>query len=194
MKHLIIGDVHGKTASYQKIIEETYLPTIQIGDFGFKSQHNWHLNNVDNSSHKILFGNHDDYNFLGYPHSLGDYKQIGSAFFIRGAFSIDKHLRTEGIDWFPNEELSYWQMQMAIDEYEKNKPSIVISHDCPQSIRKSQFNILNKSITSNGLQIMLEAHRPDIWIFGHHHRSKNIVVGRTRFICLAELETVQIDI
>lgn len=196
MKYLIIGDVHGKVNEYLIIINNLplHFNTIQIGDFGFKTQHLWHLKNIDNSKHKILFGNHDDYSFLGFPHSYGNYKIFSDAFLIRGAYSIDKHLRTPGRDWFSNEELTYSEMQTAIDEYEENKPSIVISHDCPQSIRKNLFNIPEKSITSNGLQIMLEIHKPDVWIFGHHHKSKDITIDGTRFICLSELETFEIEL
>ena len=63
---LIIGDVHGKVNEYWKILQkwDKRHCSIQVGDFGFKKQHEWHLKNIDFSQHQINFGNHDDYSFL----------------------------------------------------------------------------------------------------------------------------------
>lgn len=57
---LVIGDVHGKINEYWKLINKYNIDSIQLGDFGFKRHHNWHLENVDSSKHKINFGNHVD--------------------------------------------------------------------------------------------------------------------------------------
>ena len=65
-KLLIIGDVHGKFGQYEDIIENYSGRSIQVGDFGFKLPHEWHLENVNPFMHKINFGNHDDYSFLNY--------------------------------------------------------------------------------------------------------------------------------
>ena len=191
---LVIGDVHGKVNEYWKILQkwDKRHCSIQVGDFGFKKQHEWHLKNIDFSQHQINFGNHDDYSFLHEPHSLSNwsYGFESKKMTVRGAFSIDKSYRTENVDWWQNEELNYEEMQNAIDFYNFNKPKIMITHDCPDYARRYLFGIRDKSITSNGLQQMFENHQPDVWIFGHHHRSKNEVINGTRFICLAELETI----
>jgi len=186
----IIGDVHGKIYEYKKIINNSKF-TIQVGDFGFKEEHQWHLMNVDSSKHKINFGNHDDYSFLHEKHSLSNYSidKNNNLMTIRGAFSIDRRYRIEGRDWWANEELNYNEMLEVVDIYAKEKPKIVVSHDCPQIIRQHLFGVTEKSITSNGLQTMFETHQPDIWLFGHHHRSKNVNINGTQFICLNELET-----
>lgn len=188
---LIIGDVHGKIFEYNKIVKKHNNRSIQLGDFGFKNQHDWHIKNIDSYQHRILFGNHDYYPYLKLPYSLRNFSfmNLGEIMTIRGAFSIDKKYRTEGLDWFHNEELNYNEMQVAIDQYIKNKPKIVISHDCPHTIRKQLFNIHDKSITSDGLQMMFESHQPDIWFFGHHHCKKREIINGTKFICLSELET-----
>lgn len=192
MSTLLIGDVHGKINEYLKIINKTKFSTIQLGDFGFKKQHNWHLKNIDNSKHKILFGNHDDYTFLNENHSLGDYYSNDNYMCVRGAYSIDQHHRIENVDWWRNEELSYNEMIDAIDHYNTIKPKIMLTHDCPQIIRQHIFGITEKSITSNALQMMFENHQPDTWVFGHHHRSVDVVIKNTRFVCLNELETMVI--
>lgn len=192
---IYIGDVHGKIDAYHKILQKhkTEL-SIQVGDFGFKVQHQWHIKNIDSSQHKICFGNHDDPNFRHSPHSYGDwhYDPIWELMTIRGAFSIDRIHRTENKDWWANEELTYSEMQQALDCYIENKPLTVVSHDCPHEVRERLFGVSDKSITSNGLQQMFESHQPALWIFGHWHRSVNEVINGTRFICLAELETFKL--
>jgi len=82
------------------------------------------------------------------------------------------------------------EMQNAIDQYIKDKPKIIISHDCPNIVRKYFFNISDKSLTTNGMQFMFDSYKPDLWIFGHHHKSKNEVIEGTKFVCLSELEWV----
>lgn len=186
---IIIGDVHGKINQYSDLLK--YYKgesTIQVGDLGFKKHHEWHLKNLDSYKHKVNFGNHDDYTFLNEKHSLGNFSYKDDIFSIRGAFSIDKVYRIESIDWWSNEELSYGEMQEAIDAFIKQRPSIVISHDCPHSVREYLFKITDKSITTNGLQTMFEIHQPNLWLFGHHHKSKEKVINGTKFICLAELQ------
>jgi len=42
------------------------------------------------------------------------------------------------------------------------------------------------------LNELLHIHQPDIWIHGHYHVSKKTTYGKTKFICLNELETYKI--
>lgn len=194
---IIIGDVHGKLAEYKKIID-TCESSICVGDFGFQYEWDWYLKNVANSSvgfHYINPGNHDFGPYMSDKSiSLGNYSQFWkqNIFTVRGAFSIDKVYRMQDRDWFSNEELTYQEGLEAFDVYCEMKPKIVISHDCPQFIRESWFKIYDKSNTSNLLQAMWEEHEPEIWIFGHHHKSKSELLGNTMFRCLAELETIEI--
>lgn len=189
---LVVGDVHGKVNEYEKILKGHKSSSVQVGDFGFKTHHEWHLKNVDCSQHRINFGNHDDYTYLNKPHSLSDWSfgYESNLMTVRGAYSIDKAYRTENIDWWANEELSYQNMIHVIDCFKFHKPKIMITHDCPDYVRRYMFGIRDKSLTTNGLQDMFEFHQPDLWIFGHHHRSKNEVINGTRFICLSELEAM----
>ncbi len=184
---LLIGDPHGKLKELKAITSQHKGDKIQLGDLGFKKEHEYFLKDGFDRC-ESLFGNHDYYPLLHAPHSLGDYGFTYGIFHVRGAYSIDRHWRTEGVDWFNNEELSYPQFNKVLEYYEEIKPSIVISHDCPQSIRESWFGIEEKSTTSNGLQAMFEIHQPDLWVFGHHHTSKKEIVNGTRFVCLDELE------
>lgn len=191
---LIIGDVHGQVDRYWKILQKHKGKSIQVGDFGFRKQHQWHLKNIDSSLHKINFGNHDDYTFLEEAHSCKNFSFYNehNLMTVRGAMSSDRASRIEGKEWWSNEELSYSEMQSAIELFTIQKPEIMITHDCPQSIRKSVFSIADKSLTSNGLQMMFELHQPLVWIFGHHHKSIDEIINKTTFICLPELETLSI--
>lgn len=203
MKLTFVGDPHGKIDHLVKIIKDCYysIPRSQVlcvGDLGFNSQ-------INQLKEELCFytehffsvvGNHDDIpNKDSWPY-LGNFAHFPneSIFTVRGAFSIDKIHRTEGIDWFANEELTYQEGLEAFDEYCKLKPRIVISHDCPESIRQTFFGIFEKSNTSNLLQAMFEEHQPELWVFGHHHKHRDSEIFGTRFICLEELETFEIDL
>lgn len=189
---LIIGDVHGKIKKYQWLLDY-HQPqhSIQVGDFGFKWEHDWHLKNVDSSKHKIVFGNHDYYPYIDKPHSLGNCSYWNEVFTIRGAHSIDQHMRTEGKDWFRNEELNNFEQLNVLDNYVNTKPDVVVSHDAPKSVVNHMFGYETSS-TRNLLEHMFQEHRPKLWIFGHFHESKTATILGTRFECLKKLQTFKI--
>lgn len=195
----IIGDVHGKYERYHKIVSRTKENpyTLQLGDFGFKYET---LKNIDSTKHLILPGNHDNYNMCyRYPHFLGDYGYTSlnrvEFFYYRGAYSIDRSYRTIGIDWWEDEQVSIDQFMKARELYRQVKPKIVITHDCPQSIAAQMIPLggrIYENTTGWALQELLNIHEPELWLFGHWHRSKTIQYGKTKFMCLDELETYDI--
>lgn len=196
MKLTTIGDVHGKLQKYKQIIDGCE-NSICVGDFGFKEEWDWHSEQKLYNSHLINGGNHDYGPYLKNGiSSTGDFKFFPNwnIFTVRGANSIDRHLRTEGVDWFANEELSYSRQLDAFDYYCQVKPKIVISHDCPQKVMEQFFGYTEKSQTRTMLQMMLNEHEPDLWVFGHHHQSVDQRVNNCRFKCLTELETFEIEI
>ena len=142
-------------------------------------------------------GNHDYIPYLNKPHSLGNWSFERGIFTIRGANSIDIHKREEGLDWFRNEELNYQETNDVFDAYLRIKPEIVVTHDCPASVAEILFGMPTsgvnkqffKSTTRELLQGLFEEHQPRLHLFGHHHKSKDMIINGTRFICLAELET-----
>lgn len=210
---LIVGDVHGKIDQFWSICLDYWNKNpqgkvIQLGDVGFHKSYEKLIKLFRSTyAHKglltIVPGNHDDYARCIESRGSSRWKYTGGIkihnttsqddmFFQRGANSIDKHLRTEGIDWFSNEEMSYTQLGKAVDLYIESKPRIMFSHTCPSSVKKHLFGYNESSRTEQALQVMWELHQPEYWFFGHFHVHRNEVINGTRFICLAELQTFEL--
>lgn len=215
MKILVIGDVHGKIDDLIEIIESTDCANfIQLGDLGFakhwdqliKYLRNRKWANKPEIYFRLIPGNHDDYTKLHVKtDNTTKWMRTGSIkvdnvwiegefFGVRGADSIDKHLRTEGISWWLTEEMNYNELGKAIDLYIHYKPKYMFSHDCPQSVMEQLFGYKDKSRTRQALQQMFELHQPEYHFFGHHHKAIDEVINGTRFICLPELATFELEI
>jgi hypothetical protein len=187
----IIGDVHGHFSSYHHLIKKAQ-QTLQVGDFGFDYTT---LRNVDPKCHRILPGNHDNYNKVGdWPHFLGDYGNhnvpgFGDIFYVRGGLSIDRHIRTEGVNWWQDEELGMTASYKALAEYSRIKPQFVVTHTCPTTVIPyvTLSMDIRPSRTSQLLEQMFAVHQPARWVFGHFHRSFEKDIDGTRFTCLPEL-------
>jgi Icc-related predicted phosphoesterase len=187
-----IGDVHGKFDDYLDVIAPV-AESIQVGDFGagFKP-----LLEVD-MNHRFIRGNHDSPEVCKVsPNWIPDGSFDGKIFYVGGARSIDAHMRRIGIDWWDDEELSYEKWNTVFDYYEQVQPAIVVSHDAPNDIVLNLFPHINKerSKTSMGLQTLLNIFEPKLWIFGHYHVTIDWSIRNTRFICLNELDFIDIDL
>ena len=203
MKVRIIGDVHGKYGEYLHLTDAAEY-SIQLGDMGFSYKHMKGLNPLN---HTFFGGNHDNYdkintvshchgNFGGRHLGNGAVGPVFNYFIVRGAYSVDKKYRTIGIDWWADEELNREQAERCINNFEQMKPEIVISHDCPASVVPEFMTNewkLEKSFTGLVLDDMFEIHQPKTWIFGHHHNSKTTTKNGTKFICLDELNYIDLD-
>jgi len=149
MNVTVIGDVHGHIKEYKEITDQCNI-SICVGDFGFEKEWDWHEQHVQGYNHFINMGNHDYLPYVDDHYvSLGNWNYFDKfdIFTVRGADSIDKVHRREGVDWFANEELNYAEGLEAFDAYIKYKPKIVISHDCPQSVMVTLFGYPEKSQT-----------------------------------------------
>lgn len=197
---LVVGDVHGYTQAYQKFIHN--LPkdtrTIQIGDMGLGFKGVGLHPMSDN--HTFFRGNHDDpKKCRAHKNYLGDYgyDPTTGVFHIAGAWSIDRAYRITGISWWPDEELSQIELQDAIDLYKGFKPRFVLSHEAPAKAAQTLLLRLSgeyfaakmqcsMSRTSEAMQVMLDYHEPEQWIFGHYHVDKDFYVPhcKTLFHCV----------
>lgn len=208
----LIGDVHGKTGQYCHKLPQ-FERSIQLGDMGlgFKGVGLPPPGTVppDFTKHRFIRGNHDNpAKCQRHPGYLGEFGFLpeDNIFYIGGAFSIDREWRTEGIDWWADEQLSYQQLDDAIKLYLDAKPRFVVSHECPQ--KTSQWILLDligqyavakgaciNTRTCQAMQNMLEGHQPEAWIFGHYHIDKFLKVPgfNTQFVCRAELSTITLN-
>lgn len=208
MSIIIVGDVHGYTKTYQKWLRHNLDPSqrsIQIGDMGLGFS-GVGLDRLE-ANHKFFRGNHDNpAKCRAHANYLGDYGYLpdDGLFWIAGAFSIDRGYRVEGVSWWRDEELSYQELGQVIYEYKKAKPRFVLSHEAPAKVAKTLLFDLSgpyfaakmacsMSRTSEAMQVMLDAHQPEKWIFGHYHLDKSfrVPVGdgvpgvySTEFICV----------
>lgn len=203
---LIVGDVHGKIKQYQDRIG-TVESSFQIGDMGLGFR-GVNLPAME-KGHRWFRGNHDNPEVCRqHPNYAGDYGYDfeHQLFYVAGAWSIDQEYRTEGVSWWRDEELSDEELDKATELYIQSKPKVVLSHDCPEKIGELLTNIgpgfyiiggdgkprlagKIKTRTGDALEKMWEEHQPELWIFGHYHKSYDRKIGGTRFVCLNELET-----
>lgn len=198
----VIGDIHGKVPEYYKRIKSV-AASVQLGDFGFAEQYKYANRLFDqmpehlSKEHFMIPGNHEQYDGLP-SFSLGDFgsRTINDItfFFIRGAYSIDKDTRVFMRDWFPNEELSMLESINCISAYEKALPDIVLSHDAPYKIIRDMhpYYRIDNTQTGSLLQELFDLHEPKLWVFGHHHITMVEEYGNTKFICLGELDFLDI--
>jgi hypothetical protein len=205
----IIGDIHGHFSPYCDVVKNGPEHSIQVGDFGigFSSPY-WHdrVNKFhrENSGRRFIRGNHDDpvkckTEMSGY---IQDGHISGNTMLIGGAWSIDHAGRTEGINWWPDEECSIIELDRLITLYEETKPEIMITHDCPGLVSEMMFiraglglgNVVYKTRTGEALQTMFEIHQPKLHFFGHWHVTKEWDYNGTKFVCLGELDYIDIDL
>lgn len=188
---ILIGDVHGKIKEYKSIIKNVE-KSIQVGDLGYKEDHEWFLDNIDTSKHKYIPGNHDPKDFHYSSHSLGDYSYYEGIFNIRGAQSHRITNSKKNLNNLPYEELEYSKFSKIIDLYKVIKPRIVVSHECPQIVREEVFKFKDSTKTSNFMNVLLDIHKPRLWVFGHYHRSINKSINGCKFRCLNMLEVLKV--
>jgi predicted phosphodiesterase len=209
MKTRYIGDVHGKRYELETILHNTpkeVEKVIQVGDLGvgFGQGDYWHESldsTLQKYSARFIRGNHDNPNTCKTLYSwIQDGHTENGTMFIGGAWSIDSAWRTEGYNFWRDEELSITELLKLLDLYKNVKPRVMVTHDCPISISKQLF--IDKGLTfstkqhttktGQALEAMFKAHKPEIWIFGHWHIDADEVIESTRFICLSELKYIDI--
>lgn len=170
----------------------------------------------------FIRGNHDNPALCqAHPNYAGEYGYIPqeSLFFCGGAWSIDRAWRTPMISWWPDEEQSPEALNAAYQMYVETKPRIVATHEAPSKAAilmlsgmlapKSTENPTNvlkgedyqyykeklgcvDTRTSQVLQQMFDAHKPEHWVFGHYHLDRDFEIDGCQFHCISELEKKEI--
>ena len=206
----IIGDIHGGTYEYKTVLENWNGPSVQVGDFGvgFAGDH-WHdsVNDYhrENPQHRFIRGNHDDPDkcieeMIGY---INDGTVEHDVMYVGGAWSIDYGWRTQGINWWEKEELSYEDLSNMMELYDKIRPRVMITHDCPTSVAYQLFITKNRAMsgqqqfltrTAEAFEQMFALHKPEHWLFGHWHHTVNQDILGTKFQCIGEHDFIDIEL
>jgi predicted phosphodiesterase len=205
MKLIVLGDVHGNILRCQDVAlrnPNTYV--LQLGDLGVGFVPREVIEKLPTN---FLFfpGNHDNRKIsVTLPSCLGhfgecfityhDGKATANAFYVSGADSKDKDMRIEGINWWPDEELTYEQGQECIDKWKSSDAQVIISHDLPQRIAEKFYLIYDKSRTRQILDSMITVRKPKLVVYGHHHKPVRVTHEGVDYIGLKIDETITLDI
>ena len=189
----IIGDVHGKQERYVEIAQDAPEGrSVCLGDVGFN--YDYLDKRLDPEMHRIVAGNHDNYEQLT-PHFLGDYGEIFNCYYVRGAWSIDQKYRTPGLNWFAEEQISMMQSLNALSYLQHHKPKIMLSHDCPDTIKRAILpaNVeIVRTQTCDLLETISKVESIRQWYFGHNHTDWEMYQNNCLFRCVDELSYVDI--
>lgn len=198
-KDYVVGDVHGEFGKLNTFINKKQPRTVfACGDFGWWPGHDF--GDIKAGKTKIYFcdgnhENHDDLDRIRKLHPFAEslhtpievlpnvfycprgtvlYHEGKKILFMGGAYSIDKMWRTPGYDWFPQEQIS-WRDLDTIEDV--GKVDIVISHTCPESFLPAIISKLpggfwekKNDPSTSYLEWVLEKCRPEEWFFGHWHQ------------------------
>lgn len=209
MKTRLIGDIHGKLYDYQVIIESADR-SIQVGDFGIGFAGDYWHEKVDyiqsQGDHRFIRGNHDNpQKCKDMAYHIPDGFVENDVMFVGGAWSIDWGWRTEGVDWWADEECSLEEWSTIIDTYVATRPRVMITHDAPTTVTYEMFvqaglalggtdAPMIKTRTGQAFEVMFELHQPEFWYFGHWHHTKTFERNGTTFQCLGECDFMDVDL
>lgn len=199
MKIIALGDIHGEWQFLTNLIQ-TESPDIilQCGDYGFWPRFNSTGIHCENTKIYWCDGNHEDHwtlnqytkNYFNQITKNCFYMKRGSVLrlpsgelvlFIGGALSIDRHLRTIGYDWFPEEIIT----QKDIYNLPDVKVDIVVSHTCPLFFDVDACFTEKISDPSRvALNTVFELYKPKKWFFGHFHKTASGKYENCEWTCL----------
>lgn len=214
-KIYIAGDIHGDFRGMLSLIKNFDLSNcciICVGDLGVGFCSFDDQISILNTLNRCLLvsgitlisvaGNHDDPKYFDGSINLTNLKLIPDytvftirnkrVLFIGGAISIDRKIRTKGVDYFPEEEIRPPTREEL--HYIKAAPiDIIVSHDAPLCAGKNPSTLWDdpdnpvKTDAIRGRKILSEIQeivRPKHWFYGHYHFSSVDRIDGTEFRCL----------
>ena len=216
MRAAFIGDIHANEFFLWHVLQYTVDKGVDVllpvGDFGYKYRPNFmkmvcdHLK-ANKQKMYVTMGNHDDYDFVAnntkkvsgktfraYDSNLFFFDRPGyitlgntTIMSVGGAVSIDRELRTPGIDWWYQELPSYMEIFNTCSLAENVTPGIMITHDIPllafealalPAIKLSESVRYDDRQFKKFLEHVVLAAHPKRVIAGHYHlRWAQIVDG-----------------
>lgn len=211
MKILILGDIHAEWMAMEDVIRNAMQECpeiekiIQLGDLGEKLVLGkdyliYKPRNVPQHLLPILAidGNHDNHDLLTREGDWGNpafkYIKRGEVFTINGirfmgmggAHSIDRDMRTEGVDWYRGELITYGQITKALTQGEVD---IMLSHERPSAFgnpRPNYWSVQEADAQRWMLNELLEL-KPKLWFHGHHHVKVEGITSEVKHQGLADI-------
>ena len=119
--------------------------------------------------------------------------------FFGGARSLDRQYRlNNGLAVFDDEEVDTANCYSFLDNYQRVKPEIMVSHDAPYAALIAMGAVGDIKFiggrTREVLSQCFDIHKPKLWVFGHHHKTFDEVIDGTRFVCVDAAKHVVIEI
>jgi predicted phosphodiesterase len=114
----------------------------------------------------------------GYVYHINDLK----FFVMGGASSVDKHSRSEHIDWWKEELPNYSETDKGLQSLEEHnwKVDYVLTHTCPSTVASHFVKNVKPDNFTNYLNFISETLNYNHWYFGHFHEDKTV----DKFSCL----------
>mgnify|MGYP003434407371 CR=1 FL=1 len=161
---------------------------------------------------KLIRGNHDNPLFWNYTynveghlswtalqvHLVKDYTVLkiegNHVLFIGGAVSIDRHERTEGVDWWKDEVVEQ-RSDEDLARLATKKIDVVITHSAPSyaypidSYKNDYYPQLERDTASERTylqkvyDVLNSVHPIKHWCYGHFHKAKTEYIWPTKFQC-----------
>lgn len=203
---IVAGDIHGCFGDLNQLINQRKPKILlQAGDFGYWPEFNkpdkyGHMSRpvAGNCHVHWCDGNHEDhwrlkerktnelwpnvfYQPRGSTLTLPDGRTV---LFMGGADSIDKGMRTVGLDWFPEEVISYNDVARLDPNL---KVDIVVSHTCPAELAHKMVRdtrAMSGDPSRHALSEVFKMYRPPLWYFAHWHMHMSTFMMGCRFIAL----------
>ncbi|MBW7856887.1 MAG: metallophosphatase family protein [Leptonema sp. (in: Bacteria)] len=206
---LFVGDIHSDFESFEFLCEfmlnevRDIYRIVQIGDFGFWPNQNdwlWYPKSRLSVPDKYIDGNHEDHSVLQKqellkPTKLTEkfdayyiYRGYADDLFVYcgGATSHDRSLRTEGIDWFKQENISEQDLRRAIDASRGKQIQVIVAHDTVREafrlIKEPQWVFADQN--RELLEQLFYSVQPKLYVHGHYHFFRDYEYMGCRFLCL----------
>lgn len=217
MNIFLTGDTHGNISRIKRFCKsEKNSLLIILGDFGFlwDGLSDKNLDKIsgvaikNNNTIAFIDGNHENFERLNsYKTDIWNGGNVsflrnniihlhrGQIFFIEknifftmgGARSVDKNKRSAFISWWPQEDISYMDMDMAYKNLSdiNFKVDYVLTHTLPRTF-KQYFGVVDYKSDSNetSLDYIFNKIEFKSWFFGHYHIDKSTIINNHTVRCL----------
>jgi hypothetical protein len=207
MKILFLGDIHGEWDAANETIRKARFKypdishIIQVGDCGdgwAGPDFRWPVEHADDLPIHWCDGNHENFDLIDAAifNNRLTYQPRGSIIeidgfrimFMGGATSIDKDYRTPYIDWWPQEDITYGQIAVALQQ--QGPIDLIVSHERPESIPippGMRYIDIGKANCAC-LEALLQHFKPNWWAYGHYHRPNHGRITGTEYVCCPKID------